>query len=300
MRLLLVTLIACGGSTEPTAPRTGPVASAIATPRGADDVIVAHVNGRPIYASCVAAQARSTTPAAKRVALDECLAFELLAQAADARGLAADPGVIDATRTALVDRLVETGFEQRYRTPQDLAEIIDAHIDRNKERLSRPEGRASAYIRVPLPSNAPPADDWAARQLAEAIANKLAGEVGLLPAHLDAAGKELAGGRTIEFAEVRTFGRAGLHATYADALFAIPEVGRIAPKAVKTKWGWDVILLTEIGPAKSYTREDAAAEAFPELRRGYFQIWVNQIVRSLGVTIKIDDKQVAKLDEVGL
>jgi hypothetical protein len=57
--------------------------------------------------------------------------------------------------------------------------------------------------------------------------------------------------------------------------------------------------LTGIQPAKTYTREEAAAEAFPEVRTAYFNIWVEHVARALGVKIKIDAKQVAKLDEVG-
>ncbi len=297
MRVLLcVLLVACGGSSGPTPTSSGPAAAPIATPASADDVVVAQVNGRPVYGSCVAAQAVAKT---KQQALDECIAFELLAQAAEARGLATDPEVTEATRTALVDRLVETGFERKYATPADLADQLAAHVQRNQDRLTRPEGRASAYVRVPLPPKAPPADDFAARTLAMQIAAKAAPEVGLLPATLEAIGKQVAGDKKIEFAEVKMMAHDALVPTYADALFAIAEIGRTAPEAVRTKWGWDVILLTDVGAAKTYTREEAASEAFPEVRRGYFRVWVNDIIRSLGVKIEVDQQQVAHLDEVG-
>ena len=289
---LVVALVACGGSPEPTAPaRTAAVASAIATPAGADDVLVAQVNGRPVWGSCVAAQVRRGART-REAALDECIAFELLAQEADARGYATLPEIVDETRTALVDRLVETGFEDRYRTPADLRDVLAAHVERNQERLQRPEVRASAFVRIEVPKDAPPGSEDLQRvkTLADKLAAKLAGERGLTPHHLDAAAQEVFGTQPFKFEKVRHFPRDGLVPTYADALFAIPEPGRVAPNAVRTEWGWDVILLDDILPAKTYTREEAARESFPEVRRAYFQTWVNQIVRSLGVKITVDPK----------
>jgi hypothetical protein len=67
---------------------------------------------------------------------------------------------------------------------------------------------------------------------------------------------------------------------------------------VRSRFGWDVILLTGVLPAKSYTREQAAAEAFAEARMMYFNVWAAQIARSLGVKVKIDQAQVAKLEEI--
>jgi hypothetical protein len=46
-----------------------------------------------------------------------------------------------------------------------------------------------------------------------------------------------------------------------------------------------------------YTREEIAAEVFPEVRRRYFQLWVNQLARSLGVRVELDEEQIARLDE---
>ena len=287
MRLVfLLGLFACGGSSEPV-PRSGPAASTVAAP-APDDVIVAHVNGRPVYGSCVTAQSPGKS---KQAALDECIAFELLAQAAER--YATDPEVIDETRTALVDRLVETGFEARYKSPADLAQVLDAHIERNKARLSRPEARASAYIRIEVPKHA---DDARAKQLAEQLVAKLADESGMHPKHLVEAATAMFGAQNFMTENVVFYARESLEKPYADALFSIEEVGRIWPKAVRTPWGWDVILLDGILPPKSYTREEAAAEAFPEIRRQYFTHWVNQIVRGLGVKITVDPKQ---LDEAG-
>ena len=282
--LVFVTLAAC--SADP-APQQRAAPSAIATPYPGD-VIVAQVNGRPVWGSCVTAQRK-----AARAALDECIAFELLAQEAERRALATDPIVVDATRTALVDRLVETGFDERYKSPADLATVIDAHIERHKARLERPEARASAYIRFEVPKT----DDARAKQLAEQLIAKLKDERGLHPAHLVDTAIAMFGVQAFSTETVAFYAHATMDKPYADALFSIDDVGRIHPQPVRTRWGWDVILLHGVQPAKKYTRDEAANEVFGEVRRNYFNLWVNQIAKSLGVTITIDPKRVAKVLE---
>jgi parvulin-like peptidyl-prolyl isomerase len=258
---------------------------------------VATVDGRPVWGSCVAAQAARGAPT-QRAALDECIDFELLARAAEARGLAGAPEVREATRAALVSRLVETAFEDRYRAPADLAELVDRVVDQHRDQMDKPELRASAFARVEVPKGAPPEADAAARALAERIAGALAGEAGLFPVHLREAADRLAAGagRRVIHGDFRAATREGLVPPYAEALYAIPEVGRIAAPA-RTERGWEVILLTRRMAPRVYTREEIAAEVFPEVRRRYFQLWVNQLARSLGVRVELDEEQIARLDE---
>jgi hypothetical protein len=255
----------------------------------------------------VAAQAargaRGGAPAGKdeerrrKAALAECIDFELLAQAAEARGLAGDPELGEAMRAALVGRLVETAFEARYRSPADLRDVVDRVVDRYRGQLDKPELRASAFARVEVPKGAPPEADAAARALAEQIAGALAGETGLFPVHLREAADRLAAGSGLHVAhgDFRAATFEGVVPPYAQALFAIPEVGRIG-KPARTEWGWDVILLTQRMEPRVYTREEVAAEVFPDLRRQYFQIWVNQIAKSLGVRVELDEALIARLD----
>lgn len=294
---LLIVCAACGGSSEPT-PRTAPTVSSIATPSGADDGIVARVNGRPVYGSCVAAQAAAHA-LDRAAALDECIGFELLAQEADRRGLASDPEVVDATRTALVNRVVEVEFEQRFRTAADLKEILDRQIERKKRMLDVPETRSSTYIRYNVPANAPPEVEARARQTIEQLVARLAAEPGLSTSHLADAAKQQFPAEKLEVAVIEPFPRRGLVGPYANALFAIEEVGRIYPQAVRTPWGWDVILLTGIAPAHAYTREEAAELAFPEVRRGYFRYWVDELAKSLGLAIERAPRTDALLEELG-
>jgi hypothetical protein len=296
--LVLVAIVACGGSSEPPR-RASPALSAIATPRGADDVIVAQVNGRPVYGSCVASQAAAGHKT-KEAALDECVAFELLAQEADARALASDPQVIEETRVALVSRVVEVAFEERYKTPADLGGVLDTFLQRTKAMRERGELRSSAYVRINLPQKgASPEAEMAARDTMARLAGHLANETGMTGAHLDAAAKAFFAGTPTKFevAEVPYFPYRGLVPSYADALFSIAEPGRIAPVAARTLWGWDVIMLTGIVPALNLTPEEARVEAFPEARRGFFNAWVDGIGKSLGVKVVKDDKAIAKLDD---
>ena len=61
----------------------------------------------------------------------------------------------------------------------------------------------------------------------------------------------------------------------------------------------DVILWTGGLPAKETSREELVADAFPDLRRSMFPIWVAQITRELGIKPEIVEEGVARLDEVG-
>jgi hypothetical protein len=301
-------LFACGGSSSPS-PAGEPVTPIVVAtpPLAADDVEVARVNGHAVWASCVTTQAAQLAraarpapaePALRRQALDQCVAFELLAEAAEARGLAADPDVADAARAAAVNRLVETDFEQRYRTVADLGPAVQPIIKRNEWRLHLIQLRASTYARFEVPVKSPPEVDAKAKALAEQLANRLAGQHGLFAIHLTEAAQQLAAGTGIQLntANVKPTYQGDLVDTYAAALYAIPEVG-MTSQAVRTQWGWDVVLWTGGVEAKDSTRAELEAEMFPELRRRQFQLWATQIAKQLGVHVDVDHDNVAKLDQ---
>jgi hypothetical protein len=81
----------------------------------------------------------------------------------------------------------------------------------------------------------------------------------------------------------------GLEKTFGDALFSIPEIGTISPP-IRTKWGWDVILWTEVLPAETLTRDELAAKRFPEERLQAFDAWVARVAKDLGLKVVRDDK----------
>src|SRR5262249_33675643 len=108
-----------------------------------------------VWASCVTAQARTITAGSdeerRAAAKDQCIAFELLAQAAEVCGLPAASEVVEATRAAAVNRVVEIEFEQRTRTPADLAPQVDAMMKANEWRLHVLELRSSTFARFVVP-----------------------------------------------------------------------------------------------------------------------------------------------------
>ncbi|HSS01864.1 MAG TPA: hypothetical protein VLM79_32625, partial [Kofleriaceae bacterium] len=275
-RILLVAAAGCGA--PPSAPSGPAVAAIVATPKlTPDDTEVARVNGRPVWSSCVAVQAGAAAAGRapdelRRSALDQCVAFELLSQAAEARGLAAGREVAEATRTAAVNRLVEIDFEQRYKTPDDLKQAVDIVMERNAWRMHILELRASTFARFDVPAGAPHDVDARAHALADKLAAELAGETGLFGVHLSEAAKRIGAGSDIqlETTDVRPTHQDDLVAPYAKALYSIPEVGRIAPP-VRTQWGWDVVLWTGGIEARERTRDEVVADLFPELRRQQFQ-----------------------------
>lgn len=297
--LIFMLLAACGGSSAPVPTAAAP--AVVATPQlVAGDDAVAQVNGRTVWASCVTTQAAGlagTLAERRAAALDQCVAFELLAQAAEARGLAAAPEVTEATRSALVNRLVETDFEQRYRGPTDLQQAIDAVMAKNEWRLHVLELRASTFARFIVPEHAPGEVDAAAHALADKLAAELTGQAGLYNVHLTEAAARIDEGTNIKLdhADVRPTHHDELVDAYAKALYAIPAVGQTS-QAFRTKWGWDVVLWTGGIEAKERTRDEVVVEMFPELRRRQFQIWAGQIAKKLGVHIEVNQATLEQLD----
>jgi hypothetical protein len=297
---VLVLAAACGSGSPPSEDeplqRAAPVISAIAPREGADDLEVAKVNGRPVWGSCVVHQ-MSRGARTREAALDECIQFELLAQTAEQRGLAADPTVVEATRRELVSREVAVDFEARTASPADLGERMTKWLTDNAWRMHRPDLRASSYARVNVPKGAPPEVEAKAKALSEQIAAALATEVGLLPANVKDTAERIGKGSDLglDIADVKPTPRTSLDKPYADALYAVPEIGRIAGP-VRTQWGWDVILWNGGLPPKESTQDEIAAEVFPELRRAAFQFWVNDLVKKLGIKIEIDPALVARLE----
>ncbi len=289
-----VLAVACGGS--PTAPPTptGPPASLAAT-AAPDDVQVATVNGRPVWGSCVTAQ--SARGADRAEALRQCVDFELMAQEAEARGLATDPEVVLATRTALVSQLVASAYEDHYTRPEDFGSFWTRSLARNRMRFDHPEARGSVYVRIDVPEQATPEAVQAAKQQIDRVYAALANERGLMKPHVEEIAKQATDAK-LSIAQVPPGLRHGrLDESYAAPLFAIPEIGRVSPP-VRTPWGWDIILWDSVVPAIHATPDEVVAAALPEIKRAYFPQWVNSIAKNLGVHIQIVEKNVPLLENL--
>ena len=298
---LTLTLLACGGTSAPPTPAGAP-ASLVSTADGSDDVIVAQVNGRPVWGSCVAIQA-AARHLDKQAALKECVDFELMAQAAEKRGIDRDPEVALATRTALVSELVAKDYEDGITDPKQLGEFWDRATTKSSKtsliwNVDHAEYRGSVYARVPVADGAPAADDAAAHELADKIAAACANEPGLLPPHFLDIATRVAAGVKLQTQDVPPFLQAKLDDAYGAALFAIPEVGRTSPHAVRTKWGWDVILMTEVVPASHPSEDEIVRQLMPQVKQVYFPVWVSHIERSLGVHVEIEKDAATRLEKL--
>jgi hypothetical protein len=289
--VLAIAAAACGGSKAPPKP-AGPPAALQATP-APGDVAVAQVNGRAVWASCVVAQA-AREHVTRDVALRECIDFELMAQQAEQRGLARDPEAIEATQAALVNRVVTLEYELGYMQPQDFGGAWNDFVKKKHavSHLRHGEYRASTYVRVPVAAK-PPADDPAAHALADKIAAAAAGERGMLGTHL----VELAAGVTGTkldnckkesttpcFQDVPLFLRDALEPPYADALWAIPGIGR-STGPVRSSYGWDVIVWTDVQPAANPTDDEITAAILPLIKPWYFATWVSKLEHELGIHV---------------
>ncbi len=279
--VLAATAAACGGA-EPRPTVVGPP-DLTARPHGPDDPIVARVDGRPVHASCVAAQA-----AGRRVdratALDDCIALELLAAAAIARGLDRDPAVAAAGRDAAATALIDREFRARYQRFDDLPGELRAQIEANyADRQGGAPMRRSMFARVNVArEDVDGPRDRAAEAVATAAYRTLAGRGDLFAADVEAAVRAAAAADpslTVEVARASpTRADFGLNEHYRAGLFQIPAVGMVSPPT-RTPWGWDLILFLEERQIPPVDRAALYAKAFPEARRALFEQWSTGLAR---------------------
>ncbi len=288
MRAQTLCIIFVGGlSTQCSQPAVAPTAPlAIAMPvdmpaANASDTIVAQVNGHPVWAACVQAQAQAMHLTAP-LALQQCIDFELLAQTATARGLNNDPALAIVQRQQMVSSFVAREFEAKYRTPDDLpADVMAKMLAKNKFRLHRVDYRASMFVRFGVPEkDAGSPADLAAKANADAVYAVLKDQHGLFASHVMAAATQVAGTAKFETGNADLADPDRLVKPYSDALFALPAIGDVTPPT-RTPWGWDIILFTSQLPPRDITEAQLRAEMFPGLRQSYFTFWVTTIANGL-------------------
>lgn len=296
---------ACGGEApaqdQPVEPAESPplaehlLANPVADPAGR--TVVAEINGVPVYDDCVATQA-AAHGLDRRAGLDECIAFELLAQEAAARGLAADPEVRRSQKTEAVRRLIDAAFVSRYPDPEamDRALLEEAYDKLRSQRYFRPEVRYTAHALARL-ENEPegtPADQ-AAEALARAIYEAVKDLRDLSPEEFFRIAEETAGEQAIlnegPFPLHRT---SNLAKSFIEATFALPGTGMVSPP-VRSHVGWHVILLTRIDPELNVSLEEAKAELFQYQRARLYMDWVAGLFQ--GTRILVDEAALAWLQE---
>ena len=141
-----------GGPAGPSAASTAPIADPPAEP---GDLVVATVDGLPVWASCVRGHVRARGVSVDQ-ALTDCVDLELLAQAAARRGAAADPEVATQRRVALVDALLAREAEGPLASPAGLTPEVRAQaLAKARHLLDEPERRLCVYVRATVPDDAP-------------------------------------------------------------------------------------------------------------------------------------------------
>lgn len=290
-------LLACSCTADrvpPPPPASAPATVSPSTPESVGDSVVARINGQPVYASCVAHQARAAQAASpsasfdeiRRHSMDECIGFELLAQRAATYAMA--PAVLDARKVAAVRRLIESEFELPSGRPKDLPPAFSARVlERNRWRMQRVEYRASFFVRFTVAKNAGVAADRAAHDVALRVAEQLAGQRGMFPEHVTAVARRVSGSQPMEQGTADLADPQRLVKPYSDALFSIAEIGSTSAP-VRTEWGWDVILWTDKLPARDITADQLAIELFDEMRLGYFAVWSKSIGKGTAVNVNAD------------
>ncbi len=257
--------------------------------------IVANVDGAPIYDDCVTIQATEHR-GDRRAALNDCIDFHLLARAAAERGFVGDVDVGHAAKVAMVRRLIDADFRARYRDADDVDEAQLAEVyDRMKPRYQRPEIRETSFLRLPVAEEDTDSPaDTRARDLMQRVYERLADRHDLTPEAfhqvvLDVVGTD----EPLQGEKVQPFHRQGLIVKpYRDATFAIPETGMVSAP-VRTKWGWDIILLMRIYPQVDVPLDEAKPELFAIARRQLFTAWVDELAAKS--RIRIDQDALAQL-----
>jgi hypothetical protein len=301
-----IALSACGSPAKVEA-LVGAPATTTATRASADDAIVATVNGKPVWGSCVVAQAARGAESGsaaggaevddKRAALDQCIAFELLAQKADQAGLALDPEVARATHTAMVSELVSRAYEDGFNDPAKFGPFWQKAYKQTIWHLRHENYRASSYVRLPVPDKAPQSVVDAQKKIADQIAAALANEPGISGPNLLPLAQAVVPNAVLDHEDVTAYRQGALDEGYANALFALQQIGRTS-SAVRTKWGWDVIVWTDDVPAADPPESEVIAKLLPDVKIAYFAHWVEAIGQSLGVTVTYDQQNVARLEDL--
>lgn len=275
----------------------------VADPAGR--MVVAEVDGVPVYEDCVATQAAALGPspsaapeAVRQAALEECIHFELLAQQAAKRGLASDPEVAWTRKTEVVRRLIDADFVARFPDPDSMDRaLLEQAYQELRSQYVRPEIRHTAHAWVPLEENEPEGSprDQAAEALARELYQALKDERDLPADELFRVADELAGEREIKHEGPFRFARASrLAESFIEATFALPEPGMVS-SPVRSHVGWHVILLTRIDPEVNVSLEEAKPELFEVQRRRQFMVWLSQLTQS--ARIQIDEDSLARLQK---
>ncbi len=254
--------------------------------------IVARVDGHPVGLTDVE-NIMKEKGLGPRQALQEAVDCKLLELEALRLGLDRHPDVILAAKAAAARKLIKTVFEPSFTKKDIPLSALKRAYQLNIRRFQHPELRRFSHVLVKLP--------WKRKRRKRFIyrnevlgAKKLAHEFNAIAMEA-AKKKKISSWRDFEALADRirdrgfeitvergTKAHADLRKSFADELFGLKKPGDIS-KVVRTVYGYHVIFLVEIIPAKHVGFEEAKPEiikhVFPELRQDAFLRWVQALAK---------------------
>ncbi|HEY3352605.1 MAG TPA: peptidylprolyl isomerase [Polyangia bacterium] len=233
------------------------------------DVVVATVDGHPITARRVTEHAAALGRDA-RAALDDLVAFELLAQEAARRAAGAAPEVAEVRKREMARRFVKVEFEARHRL-EDIPEAdLRPQYERNRHLFDHPRilSVVSALFSARR-GKATAAEDAKARARAQELTVRLRAEQ-----PKDAKTVRLIMDTFIgpdvpmRIDELRTYKGAEADPDWLKATLTLREPGQISDP-VRSVYGWHVTYLADVLPEK----HTPTAEALAVVRREFHPVW---------------------------
>jgi peptidyl-prolyl cis-trans isomerase C len=265
-------MLAGGACAQVTA---GASAQAAAAPAGADNPVVAKVNGQPIYSSDVRDAAGSLPPSARNMPpqtlypmlLDQLIDGRALVVEAQKTGLDKDPAVKRQVQEA-TDRTLETALLHKQIGPLVTEDAVHARY--NQDVASKPP-EVEVHARHILV-----ADEATAKKIIAEL--KKGGDFAALSKEYstDPGAKQQNG-------DLGFFKKDEMVPEFATAAFALKD-GEISPEPVHSQFGWHVIQVIEHRQAPPVPFEQAR----DQLRQQMIQENVQKVVADAraGVTVE--------------
>jgi parvulin-like peptidyl-prolyl isomerase len=255
------------------------------------DQIVATVNGVPLLVEDLKRQMRDGV--SKQAGLTRLIQLELLAQEAQRRRLGRTAAVREAHNRALVHVLARQ-FGKAFTADKVTEALIERSYQLNRFRYVYPTRAHVSHLMVAADPRRPQEYHTRARQLAQRIRD----ELGALP-RIDLEGLKSVfsvwktkardqGFRLIQEQFTRT--RDSLTKPFADAAFSLKpnELSQV----VRTRFGYHVVLLLELLPARNTplaeVRDEIRQRIHPEAKRIEFQRFVEALEKQSRARVNLE------------